>query len=437
MLCLAAGFVASVGCAPSYHPMKALMIVGGQAHDYTTLPFELADTLNRRGDVDVDVNTDVLSLSAKQLEPYRVLIFNDCQRPQLSEEFKQAVIHHVQSGKGLVVMHCSLWSYVDWPEWRKMVGGHVETHDKYTTYDVVVLDPSHAAMLGVGDRFTITDEPYLVDQRDPSDIVLAETAEPRHDNAGRLRPGPDPQVWVKRYGKGRIFVTTFGHGAASQQSEPFISLLHNGIRWAGGLLADSVHNQLTHSESLAGYKLLFNGRDLSGWTGDPALWTVENGELVGRATSLPRDSFIVRRDPAGDFTLRLSFRLVWGNSGVQVRSTTEPAEAARPMKGPQVELVAGKWGSVFNYGDGERQQTGGLTAEQARAVIPDGWNDVIVEAVGPQLTVTVNGLTAAQFRQADSDSRAGLIGLQLHRGEANEIHFRDIRLGSPLATRVN
>jgi type 1 glutamine amidotransferase len=216
--------------------MKALMIVGGMAHDYKALPAALADRLNARGDVAVEVTDDLTGLDAQSLAPYRVLIFNTCHRPPLTDEFKNAVVQHVKSGKGLVVVHCSLWSYLDWPEWTTMVGGRVETHDKYGTYEVVVLDPTHPTTLGLASRFAVTDEPYLVDQRDPAATVLIATAEPRHDNAGRLRPGPDPQVWVKSYDKGRIFVTTFGHDAAVQESEPFMTLLHGGIRWAGGLM---------------------------------------------------------------------------------------------------------------------------------------------------------------------------------------------------------
>ena len=29
-------------------------------------------------------------------------------------------------------------------------------------------------------------------------------------------------------------------------------------------------------------KDFFNGKDLTGWDGDPKLWTVENGEIVGK-----------------------------------------------------------------------------------------------------------------------------------------------------------
>jgi type 1 glutamine amidotransferase len=426
---LIAMFATALGCAPSYHPMRALMVVGGQAHDYKTLPSALADRLTGRGDVSVEVTDDLSRLNHKELAAYGVLIVNTCHRPQLSDETKGAIIDFVSSGKGLVVVHCSLWSYVDWPEWTQMAGGFVATHDKYGPYGVVVLDPAHATMLGLGNRFDITDEPYLVDRLDPNATVLVETAEVRHDSAGKLRPGPDPQVWVKRYGKGRVFATTFGHDAASQESEPFTSLLHNGIRWAGGLIGDTVHNTLSKAERQVGFRLLFNGRDLNGWQGDKDLWRVEDGELVGRAKDLPRDSFLVHRDAFGDFVLRFSFRVLAGKSGIQVRSQTQPADAQRPMQGPQIELVAGKWGSVFRYGGADRNETGGLPARQASAVIDKGWNDATVMAVGNDIIVTINGITTARYSAADpSVETVGLIGLQLHRAEPNEVRFRDIRI---------
>lgn len=410
--------------------LRSLMIVGGDYHDYKVLPSALADQLTLRGGMTVDITDDLTRLDAATLAPYRVLIFNTCHRPPLTDAFKHAVIHHVQSGGGLVVMHCSLWSYDDWPEWTPMVGGRVETHGKYTTYGVVVLDPAHATMAGLGNRFTITDEPYLVDQRDPHATVLIETAEPRHDREGKLRSGPDPQVWVKTFGKGRIFVTTFGHDAAVQESEPFITLMHNGIRWAGGLLEDAVHNELTREEKREGFKLLFNGRDLAGWKCDPKLWRVENGEIVGRGENLPLNDFVVTRDEYEDFHLRLSFRLIEGNSGVQFRTVPVTGNPDYRWKGYQAEIVGDKWANLYDFG-GTRQHLLQWFDPNAFGdlVVPDGWNELEIVARGPNITTRINGQPSPRFTENDASyPRRGVIGIQLHRGETTEIHVRDIRI---------
>jgi len=411
--------------------VKALMLVGGHSHDYRDLPVRLADELMRRGHVIVEVTDDLARIDARTLAKFDVFIDNTCHRPALTDAFKQAVTEHVRSGKGLVVVHCSLWSYVDWPEWTAMIGGRVETHDKYGSFDVVVLDPTHATMLSLGNRFTITDEPYLVDQRDPAATVLIETAEPRHDTSGTLRPGPDPQVWVKRFGQGRIFVTTFGHDAASQQSDPFITLLHNGVRWAGGSLDDTVHNRLSRSEQQAGFALLFNGRDLTGFKGDLGFWTVEDGELVGRARDLTRCAFLMPSDTYGDFILRLSFKLVQGNSGVQFRSIEQPHDAARPLHGYHADIVPDAWGSLYDYGGARKVLAKELTPEAARhLVIANGWNDMTIQAARDRITVWVNGVVTARFQETDAGvPRSGLIGFQLHRGaKPTEIRLRDVRI---------
>lgn len=420
----------SVGCAQSA-PLKALMLVGGQAHDYDSLPVQLAERLNQRGEIAVEVTSDIGKIDRKSLRDYQVFIVNTCHRPSLTEEFKQAVVEHVESGKGLVVVHCSLWSYLDWPEWTRMIGGRVETHDKYTTYDVAVLDPAHATMTGLGNRFSITDEPYLVDDRDPDAVVLIETAEPRHDTKGELRSGRDPQAWVKRFGKGRIFVTTFGHDAAAQQSESFLALMHNGIRWAGGSIRDHVHNQLTGSERSVGFELLFNGRDLSGWRGDEGLWTVERGELVGRAKDLQRCNFLMPTRQYGDFIMRLSFRLMRGNSGIQIRSQEQPADPKRPLKGYHVEIVADKWGSLYDYGGPRKVLSNELSVEASRKlVVPEGWNDMTIQACGPDIIVRVNGVITTRFAESDPTApRSGVVGFQLHRGpEPTELRLRDVRI---------
>jgi hypothetical protein len=46
-----------------------------------------------------------------------------------------------------------------------------------------------------------------------------------------------------------------------------------------------------------GFKSIFNGKDLTGWEGDPAYWTVEDGALTGTTDGkLKANSFIVWRD---------------------------------------------------------------------------------------------------------------------------------------------
>ncbi|MBI3698209.1 MAG: DUF1080 domain-containing protein, partial [Acidobacteria bacterium] len=75
-----------------------------------------------------------------------------------------------------------------------------------------------------------------------------------------------------------------------------------------------------------GYISLFNGHDLDGWQGDPALWTVQNGVLVGSTDGHPikQNTFLIYKQPYADFILQADARLRNGNSGIQFRSSALP-----------------------------------------------------------------------------------------------------------------
>jgi hypothetical protein len=60
-------------------------------------------------------------------------------------------------------------------------------------------------------------------------------------------------------------------------------------------------------------KVLFNGKDLTGWDGDARLWGVKDGVLRGETTkenAAKGNTFLIWKDgTVKDFDLRLSFRI--------------------------------------------------------------------------------------------------------------------------------
>ena len=89
-----------------------------------------------------------------------------------------------------------------------------------------------------------------------------------------------------------------------------------------GVPAFSQPNRLTEVERDEGYVLLFDGDSLDGWEGDPDLWSVRDGAIVGSSDSHPVDAntFLIHRKSFDDFVLKLEIRLRNGNSGIQFRS---------------------------------------------------------------------------------------------------------------------
>jgi putative membrane-bound dehydrogenase-like protein len=169
-------------------------------------------------------------------------------------------------------------------------------------------------------------------------------------------------------------------------------------------------------------KDFFNGKDLTGWTGNPKLWSVEDGEIVGRSPGLKRNEFLRSHMAAGDFRLTLKVKLVpdEGNSGVQFR--TEELHDGE-VKGPQADIGKGWWGKLY-----EENARGILSNKSGEPYLkPNDWNDYEIIAVGSRVKTFLNGKPCADVDDL-AISRRGIFAFQIHSGPAMEVRFKDIHL---------
>jgi hypothetical protein len=212
----------------------------------------------------------------------------------------------------------------------------------------------------------------------------------------------------------------------------------------------------------AGMKSLFNGKDLSGWDGDPRLWSVKNGVIHGETTSensADGNTFIIWKDGVtADFDLRLSFRCnATNNSGIQYRSKHITEGTVRNkwvVRGYQHEIrnentlpsVAG-----FIYDEGGKRGRICLVGEQAMWTVDgkkivaadlinqeefqklfrlDDWNDVAIIAQGNHIRHYLNNRLTLDFTDDDPQLalKSGVLALQLHAGKPMWAEFKDIRL---------
>ncbi|MFO0926189.1 MAG: PVC-type heme-binding CxxCH protein [Gemmataceae bacterium] len=167
---------------------------------------------------------------------------------------------------------------------------------------------------------------------------------------------------------------------------------------------------------------LFNGKDLTGWTGNPKLWRVENGEIVGTAPGLKRNEFLRSAMTAGDFRLTLKVKLTPNreNSGIQFRSEELPEGE---VKGPQADVGAGWWGKLY-----EEHGRGLLWKESGeKHVKPDDWNEYTIEAVGGRVRTWINGQPCVDLDDPKL-ARRGIFAFQLHSGGALEVRYKEIKL---------
>ena len=199
--------------------------------------------------------------------------------------------------------------------------------------------------------------------------------------------------------------------------------------------AGTKDNELTKQEKKEGWVLLFDGKDLKGWEGDPVRWKVENGAIVGDSDGKPfkPNTFLIHEGTFANFVLKFDIKLRNHNSGVQFRSERLPGEGWI-MKGYQADASEvgpekSAWGNFYE----ERGRGRGTmkTPDQgwliAQPLVHHGdWNTYEVLADGDHIRVIFNGVQTIDTH--DSQASSGLIGLQLHAGEEMRVEFRNIKL---------
>lgn len=220
-----------------------------------------------------------------------------------------------------------------------------------------------------------------------------------------------------------------------------------------------------HAADSDGFQDIFNGRDLTGWDGLTAFWSVRDGAITGRTTMenpLKANTFLLwKGGDVKNFELRASFRLTgqndkaFGNSGVQYRSHVIDA-AGFVLGGYQMDMdLAGRYvgmlyeekgrgilmqpGQTIRIGampDGQKKApvevvaTTAKPAEILAAYKIGEWNEIAIVAQGNHLRHFLNGKLTADVTDNDAAKGAasGVLGLQLHAGTPMTIQFKNIRL---------
>jgi hypothetical protein len=183
-------------------------------------------------------------------------------------------------------------------------------------------------------------------------------------------------------------------------------------------------------KTVDGWQILFNGKDLSGWSrlnGD-AEYTVEDGVIVGTAKPNSPNTFLTTDRKYGDFALEFEVMIdTFINSGVQFRSNSTDYMNGK-VHGYQVEIDASSraWsGGIYDESRRGWLFPMGLNEAGGRAYKPMGWNKIYVEAVGPEIKTWVNDKPAAFL--IDDLTLNGFIALQIHSIERAELNGRKIR----------
>ncbi len=171
-------------------------------------------------------------------------------------------------------------------------------------------------------------------------------------------------------------------------------------------------------KDVAPWKSLFNGKDLSGWSqkGGTAKYTIEDGMIVGTTMNYTPNSFLTTDKHYGDFIIELDYKVdSTMNSGIQIRSHSEPKYQNGRVHGYQIEIDPSEraW-SAGIYDEAGRGWLVPLTdnIKAKQAFKQNEWNHYRIEAIGDTIKTWINGVPAAHL--IDDVVHDGFIALQVH-----------------------
>lgn len=201
----------------------------------------------------------------------------------------------------------------------------------------------------------------------------------------------------------------------------------NRVLFVSLLAAASLAAQpISSAEKKEGFKPLFNGKNLKQWKGDPKLWSVEKGVIIGTTdgVEIKANTFLIHSMPVSNFHLKFQVKLRNGNSGVQFRSEELPDFV---VKGLQADMAENNWwGSIYDEKGKRGVVSNGWKGKAEKVVKANDWNDYEVVANGESIKIIVNGMVTSEIQ--DSSKMSGVLALQLHRGPGMKVEFRNMRI---------
>jgi type 1 glutamine amidotransferase len=176
-----------------------------------------------------------------------------------SAKTKTAFVDYVRGGGGLVIYHSADNAFVNWPEYNEMIavggwGGRSQTagvyirwrdgkqvldstpgtagsHGPQHAFQLIVRAPEHPVTRDLPPRFMHTPDELYDRLRGPAknvDVLATAFSSPDRRGTGEH----EPMLMAIRFGQGRVFHTTLGHGAEQLKSVAFIVTYQRGAEWA-------------------------------------------------------------------------------------------------------------------------------------------------------------------------------------------------------------
>jgi type 1 glutamine amidotransferase len=228
---------------------KRLLCIGevkGYQHDSVSHGLATIERIGKESGLwDTYIRTDSqlitkkkLGGNAKNLDYFDAVLFFTTGELAMDDEQKKDLLTFIrEDGKGFVGVHTATDTFYKWPEYGEMIGGYFDQHP-WNTFQapVIVEDTGSAFMKKFPKEFVIHDEIYQIKEYSRDKVrVLARLDENKIDlkNPRVHRSDKDFAVaWIKPYGKGRVFYSTFGHREEVFDRPDIQNMYAEAIKWA-------------------------------------------------------------------------------------------------------------------------------------------------------------------------------------------------------------
>ena len=220
--------------------LRVLLVTGGCCHDYD---FQTKQMMKAASELGRKIEWTVVNEGGKgtkaQIELYNdsdwakgydVVVHNECFAGTNDPSYIRKITAAHKNGANAVVIHCAMHTYrsakID--DWREFLGVTSRRHDHQSNYPVKVIAADHPIMKGFPtDYVSPKDELYVIENVWPETKVLATSKSERNGKT-------HPVIWTNKYGKARVFGTTYGHSNETFSDKVFLNTLVRGIVWAAG-----------------------------------------------------------------------------------------------------------------------------------------------------------------------------------------------------------
>lgn len=209
---------------------------------------EIGETMLRvmaekTGLFEVTFSDDLANFEPEKIKAFDAICFNNnthIQKGFQDEALRESLINYVKNGGGIFAIHSATDG--GWPEYVEMIGGNFRSHPWGAggTWDIANEDPSHPIVSEVydGKGFELKDELYVYQDFDRAEqrvlMALDMNSEVNATRKGPRKDGDYALAWVKEFGKGRVFVSAFGHNKEIFYHPEILKMWIEGFRYVLG-----------------------------------------------------------------------------------------------------------------------------------------------------------------------------------------------------------